>query len=98
VWRYEQLLRRLVAPVPVGLRIAPLRDPDHRGQGLLLIEVPAQSPDVRPFAVGGAHVGASVHGAMIGVPVRRGADTDWMKIEALQALLRAGRAAVGIRT
>jgi hypothetical protein len=63
-----------------------------------MVDVPEQSPEVRPFVVGGALVGASVHGAMIGVPVRRGSDTDWMKIETLQARLRAGRAAVGIRT
>lgn len=88
VRRYEQLLRRLVFPAPRDVRLLPVRDPADRAHGLLLIDVPSQADKLLPFMVAGAIVGNTVHGAMIGIPTRVGAETDWMHIAELHARLQ----------
>jgi hypothetical protein len=95
VRRYTQLLGRLVFPAPIGVQIVALHDPARKASGLLVVNVPPQPRESRPFLVGGALIGDSVHRAMVGIPIRRGADTDWMHIAGLHARLRLGRSALG---
>jgi hypothetical protein len=63
--------------------------------GLLVIEIPEQPADLRPFFVTGSLVAASTHGAVIGIPVRHDADVSWMSPAALHARLRIGSASLG---
>lgn len=94
VRRYEQTLRQRIVPAPVGVRVIPFHNAVDRSRGMLVIEIPRQPIELGPWLVGGALVGASIHGTMVGLPVRRGADTDWAHISALQERLRATRVAV----
>jgi hypothetical protein len=94
--RYGQLIRRLIHPEPVGVTARALRRDLREAHGILVVDIPDQPAHVRPFLVSGGVVGRSVHGALIGVPTRRGADTDWLSTHTLHASLRAGRAALGL--
>jgi hypothetical protein len=92
--RYERLLRRLIFPAPDGVRVEALRRDKKQHEGLVVVDVPDQPARLRPFLVYGALIGRSVHGALIGVPTRHGADTEWLSAPALHARLRVGRSAL----
>jgi len=93
--RYRRLLQKLVFPIPRGISISAMPNNALVDTGLLVIEIPEQPAELRPFFVTGSLVAASTHGAVIGIPVRHDADVSWMSPAALHARLRIGRAALG---
>ena len=87
---YQQIIDARVYPTIEGLKI-------HRvdlgnGKGVLLIEVPAQPGEYKPFLVHGAIVGERFDGAFISIVRRRGEGSTTLAPSNIHAMLAAGRA------
>jgi hypothetical protein len=87
--RYRGVIKKHVYPMVEKLAIdaVPGSDTEH---GVILFEVPDQPQGSKPFIVHGIVQEGRVEGAYFAVPVRGGADTDFLDIRVLHSRLRAG--------
>jgi hypothetical protein len=89
--RYRRLVKKHVYPALERLAIS-LVPGANAGQGVILIEVPVQAEGSKPFLVHGVVRDGRVEGAYFAVPVRGGAETEFVDIRVLHSRLRAGTA------
>jgi hypothetical protein len=88
--RYRRALRGHLHPPPDNLRIEAVDIPDN-GM-LILIDVPPQPEELKPFLVHGAVVDGKVEGAFISIVRRQGDETIPITAKAIHSTLAAGRA------
>lgn len=88
--RYQKIIDKRVYPAIEGLKIEPVDL--GGGKGVLLIEIPAQPSEYKPFLVHGAIVGERVEGAFISIVRRRGEGSTVLTPSNIHATLAAGRA------
>lgn len=89
VRRYQQVLEQRLYPPPAGLRIEPIKLP---AGDLVLIDVPPQPEDLKPFLVHGAVVEGRTEDAFISIVRRRGDSSIPTTAPMIHATLAAGRA------
>jgi Schlafen, AlbA_2 len=89
--RYQRVIKKHVYPAVERLAITAVPG-TSTSLGVILIEVPAQAEGSKPFLVHGVVRDGQVEGAYLGVPVRAGADTEFLDIRVLHSRLRAGTA------
>jgi hypothetical protein len=65
---------------------------DDSGGYVMVIHVPAQPEELKPFLVHGAIVGRKVEGAFISIIRRRGEESIPVRPESIHSTLAAGRA------
>lgn len=90
VRRYRQAIETCLFPFPVGLEIR-LVDTSP-GEGLILVSLPPQEEELKPFLVHGAIVGDRVEGAYISIVRRSGEDSIPITAQQIHSTLAAGRA------
>jgi hypothetical protein len=90
--KYRQALERLVLPPVEGLTIEAVEV--EEGKGLLVIEIPPQSPGLRPFLVIGAVSEGKVLGSHFALYLRRGEDAEAASPSVIHGQLLAGRVAL----
>ena len=62
------------------------------GQGLVVVAVPAQEEELKPFLVHGAMVSGKIQGAYISIVRRSGEDSIPITAQQIHSTLAAGRA------
>lgn len=89
---YMQILSHKVFPLPFGLQVSEVALPG--GSPLLLIDIPKQPEELKPFLVSGgvSADGGKVEARSFTVVQRRGEDTVHLEAAMLHAQLAAGRA------
>jgi hypothetical protein len=87
--RYQQVLEKRVFPPPDGLRIEGI--PAEDGM-LVLVDIPPQPEELKPFLVHGAIVDGLVEGAFISIVRRRGESSIPITAPMIHSMLAAGRA------
>lgn len=87
--RYQDALERHLFPAPDSLGIERV---DVPGGMLVLVHLPPQAEDLKPFLVHGALVDGRVEGAFISIVRRRGDSSIPVTASAVHATLAAGRA------
>ena len=88
--RYQAVLDSRVFPAIEGLQV---ETTDYgRGRGILVMVIPPQPEELKPFLVHGAIVGGRVEGAFLSVVRRRGEASIPISAPAIHAMLAAGRA------
>lgn len=88
--RYKSILDRKIYPPVVGVQIAAV---GLSGTGsLILLRVPAQPEELKPFLVHGAIAAGKVEGAFISIVRRRGEDSIPATPAEIHAWISAGRA------
>jgi hypothetical protein len=90
VRRYRQAIETCLFPFPVGLEIRPVET--SPGEGLILVSLPSQEEELKPFLVHGAIVGDRVEGAYISIVRRSGEDSIPITAQQIHSTLAAGRA------
>lgn len=90
--RYRQIIDNRVFPPIEGLLVESVPDGHGASNGLLLIHVPAQPGELKPFLVHGAIVGGKTEGAFISIIRRRGEQSIPVRPESIHAALAAGLA------
>ncbi|MEU4427558.1 hypothetical protein AB0F81_43620 [Actinoplanes sp. NPDC024001] len=90
VRRYRQALETCLFPFPVGLVIRSVELAP--GSGLILISLPPQEEELKPFLVHGAIVGDRIEGAYISIVRRSGEDSIPITAQQIHGTLAAGRA------
>lgn len=88
--RYQKIIDERVYPTIEGLKVE--RVDLGNDKGVLLIEVPAQPGEYKPFLVHGAIVGERFEGAFISIVRRRGEGSTTLTPSNIHAMLAAGRA------
>lgn len=88
VRKYQQALETRLYPPPDRLSIEPIGS----GLGLVLIDIPPQPEELKPFLVHGAIVDGDVEGAFISIVRRRGESSIPTTAPMLHSTLAAGRA------
>ena len=88
--RYRQAVENRVLPFPTGLTV----DIVERGSahGLVVVTVPRQEEELKPFLVHGAFVNGNVQGAYISIVRRSGEDSIPITAQQIHSTLAAGRA------
>jgi hypothetical protein len=89
VRRYKQVIEHRLFPPPDNLTIESILY--HEGQGLILIDVPPQPEELKPFLVHGAIVDGGVEGAFISIVRRRGETSIPITAPMIHSTLAAGR-------
>lgn len=88
--RYRRVIENRLFPLPTALIIEVIEtDP---GRGLILLSVPAQDEELKPFLVHGAIVGNRIEGAFISIVRRSGEDSVPVTAQQIHSTLAAGRA------
>lgn len=88
--RYQRVLDRLLYPAVLGLRID-IVNAGH-GRSLIVIDVPVQPEELRPFLVHGAiRSDGKTEGAFITIVQRRGEQSIPLTAPMIHATLAAGR-------
>ncbi|GFG65511.1 hypothetical protein MKUB_30010 [Mycobacterium kubicae] len=90
VKRYRQALEFRLYPPPDRLTIEPIGDPGNLG--VILIDIPPQPEELKPFLVHGAIVNGAVEGAFISIVRRRGESSIPTTASMIHSTLAAGRA------
>ncbi len=88
--RYRAVIDRRVVPPVEGLEVEAIAT--EPGRGLMLITVPPQPEELKPFLVYGAIVADRVEGMFISIVRRRGEDSIPVTAAAIHSMLAAGRA------
>ncbi|MFE2387074.1 AlbA family DNA-binding domain-containing protein [Streptomyces misionensis] len=86
--RYMQILRERVVPPVEGLRLDVI--PVDSGD-IMVVYIPPQPEEIKPFIVKGAMIGSKVSGSFFSIPHRRGSDKWAMSPEAVHSTLVAAR-------
>ncbi|MGW0731526.1 AlbA family DNA-binding domain-containing protein [Streptomyces sp. NPDC002851] len=89
VQTYAQVLHEKVVPSIEGLKIEVI---SVDGGDLLVVHVPPQPEEFKPFLVKGAIISERVTGSHFSIPQRRGSDKLSMSAEAVHSMLVAARA------
>jgi hypothetical protein len=87
--RYQQTLDRCVFPPPDGMTIEAVAMDE---QMLVLIDIPPQPEELKPFLAHGAIVDGQVEGAFISIVRRRGESSIPITAPMIHSALAAGRA------
>jgi len=90
VRRYRQAIEKRLFPFPAGLTIQPVEVAP--GSGLVVVSVPPQEEELKPFLVHGAIVNDRVEGAYISIVRRSGEDSIPITAPQIHSTLAAGRA------
>lgn len=90
VRQYRRALEERLFPFPVGLRVEPVEI--QPGEGLLVISMPPQPEELKPFLVHGAILNGKVEGAFISIVRRSGEDSIPITAAQIHSTLAAGRA------
>lgn len=90
VRRYRQAIENRIFPFPTALDIRTVETTP--GYGLVVISVPPQEEELKPFLVHGAIVGDRVQGAYISIVRRSGEDSIPITAQQIHNTLAAGRA------
>jgi hypothetical protein len=88
--RYRQTIESRLFPFPIGLEIQTVEA--GIGKGLVVICIPPQEEELKPFLVHGAIVGDRVEGAYISIVRRSGQDSIPITAQQIHSTLAAGRA------
>jgi hypothetical protein len=88
--RYQQTLERRVFPPPDNLSVEPISVGTDKM--LVLIDVPPQPEELKPFLVHGAIVAGRIEGAFISIVRRRGESSIPITAPMIHSTLAAGRA------
>lgn len=88
--QYEQVLEQRLFPAPFGLDIFTVEL--SAGEGLLVLELPPQPEELKPFLVHGAIVDGKVEGAFISIVRRSGENSVPITGPQIHSTLAAGRA------
>lgn len=87
--RHRQAIDTRVFPPVDGLTV---EEVEHGSGVLILVHVPAQPEELKPFLVHGAIVGDRIEGAFISIVRRRGEESVPITAQAIHSTLAAGRA------
>jgi hypothetical protein len=87
--RHRQAIDNRVFPPPDGLTVHQV---DMGGGAMIVVHIPPQAEELKPFLVHGAIVAGKVEGAFISIVRRRGEDSIPITAPAIHASLAAGRA------
>ena len=88
--RYRQAVENRLFPLPTALKIQTTEiSPGH---GLVIISLPPQEEDLKPFLVHGAIVDDRIEGAYISIVRRSGEDSIPITAQQIHSALAAGRA------
>lgn len=87
--RYQQIIEKRVFPPPDNLTIEAV---DVAGEMLVLIDVPPQPEELKPFLVHGAIIDGRTEGAFISIVRRRGESSIPITAPMIHSMLAAGRA------
>jgi hypothetical protein len=88
--RYRQTIEHRIFPFPTALRIQTVET--SADQGLVVISIPPQEEELKPFLVHGAIVGDRVEGSYISIVRRSGEDSIPITAQQIHSTLAAGRA------
>ncbi|WP_143050972.1 hypothetical protein [Amycolatopsis pretoriensis] len=88
--RYRQVLENRLFPFPDRLRIESIES--GAGNGVVVVYIPPQEEELKPFLVHGAIVGDRVEGAFISIVRRSGEDSIPITAQQIHGTLAAGRA------
>ena len=88
--RYRQVIENRIFPFPDGLKIQTTET--RAGHGLIVISIPTQEEELKPFLVHGAIVDGRVEGAYISIVRRSGEDSIPITAQQIHSTLAAGRA------
>jgi hypothetical protein len=88
--RYRQAIENRLFPFPSALRVQTIEI--SAGHGLVVISVPPQEEDLKPFLVHGAIVDGRIEGAYISIVRRSGEDSIPITAQQIHSTLAAGRA------
>jgi len=89
VRRHRTAIRNHVYPSPAGLTVSEVLVGTGR---LLVVRIPAQAEELKPFLVHGAIVDGRSHGAFFGISARSGDEHVPQTAQMIHATLAAGRA------
>ncbi len=89
---YRRVINRYVYPLPEGLTIEKIDS--GSGEGYVVIDIPEQPEELKPFLVTHALVGGRVTGNHVSIVQRHGQDNLAATPAAIHGLLVAGRAAL----
>jgi hypothetical protein len=88
--RYRQTIEHRLVPFPSNLKILPVEI--TAGQGLVVVSIPPQEEDLKPFLVHGAIVDGRIEGTFISIVRRSGEDSIPVTAQQIHSTLAAGRA------
>ncbi|KAB1912281.1 AlbA family DNA-binding domain-containing protein [Micromonospora noduli] len=88
--RYRQAIESRLFPFPFGLEITAVEINPH--EGLIIVSIPRQEEELKPFLVHGAIVGGRTEGAYISIVRRSGEDSIPITAQQIHSTLAAGRA------
>jgi hypothetical protein len=88
--RYRQTIETRLFPFPAGLNIHVVKT--GASEGLVVISLPPQEEELKPFLVHGAIVNGRVEGAYISIVRRSGEDSIPITAHQIHSTLAAGRA------
>lgn len=86
----RQAIEKRSFPFPTGLRIDTVET--GPGEGLVVMSVPPQPEELKPFLVHRAIVGGKIQGAYISIVRRSGEDSIPITAQQIHSTLAAGRA------
>lgn len=90
VRRYRQAIENRLFPFPSGLEIQPVET--SGGEGMVIISLPPQEEELKPFLVHGAILDGKVEGAYISIVRRSGEDSIPITAQQIHGTIAAGRA------
>jgi len=88
--RYRQVIEHRLVPFPSSIKIQIVEI--SAGHGLVIVSIPPQDEDLKPFLVHGAIVDGRVEGAYISIVRRSGEDSIPITAQQIHSTLAAGRA------
>lgn len=88
--RYRQAIENRLFPFPYAMQLETVET--SAGEGLVIVSVPPQDEELKPFLVHGAIVDGRVEGAYISIVRRSGEDSIPISAQQIHSTLAAGRA------
>lgn len=88
--RYRQAIENRIFPFPTALNIQTVET--STGHGLVVISIPPQEEELKPFLVHGAIVEGRIEGGYISIVRRSGEDSIPITAQQIHSTLAAGRA------
>jgi len=88
--RYRQALANRIFPLRTGLVIQTVET--ESGRGLVVVSIPPQDEELKPFLVHGAIINDRIEGSYISIVRRSGEDSIPITAQQIHSTLPAGRA------
>lgn len=88
--RYRQAIENRIFPFPEGLKIELVET--GPGHGLVIVSIPSQEEELKPFLVHGAIVNGRIEGTYVSIVRRSGEDSIPITAQQIHSTLAAGRA------